>query len=131
MLYLIIMEITDSKLVDGKGLILRKSVKKGENVFVLSGKIADHPTRESIHIGNNKHIYDEYGIFINHSFMPNIYISDINIIALKDIEVNEEIAFNYNDTEMKMAAPFYVDDKLVDGNGNENDNENENENYAS
>jgi hypothetical protein len=125
------MEIKDSTIVSGKGVFTVASYKKGDIVYTLSGEISSSPTRESIHIGNNRHIYDSVGIFINHSFMPNIYISDINIIALKDIEVNEEIAFNYNDTEMKMAAPFYVDDKLVDGNGNENDNENENENYAS
>jgi len=109
------MEITDSKLVDGKGLILRKSVKKGENVFVLSGKIADHPTRESIHIGNNKHIYDEYGIFINHSFDPSVRIESVNVVALKDLHDGDEITFNYNDTEINMADTFHVGDTFVCG----------------
>ena len=109
------MEITNSKLVDGKGLILRKSVKKGENVFVLSGKIADHPTRESIHIGNNKHIYDEYGIFINHSLEPTVRIECLEVVALKDLHDGDEITFNYNDTEINMADTFHVGDTFVCG----------------
>ncbi len=109
------MEVADSKLVNGKGLILKKSVKKGEIVFVLSGRIFNHPTRESIHIGNNKHIYDEYGIFINHSFEPTVRIESINVIALKDLHDGDEITFNYNETEINMANTFYVDDVLVSG----------------
>ena len=109
------MEIANSKLVDGKGVILRKSVKKGEIVFVLSGRIFNQPTRESIHIGNNKHIYDEYGIFINHSFDPSVRIENINVIALKDLHDGDEITFNYNETEINMANTFYVDNVLVSG----------------
>ena len=44
------MEIRESKTIDGKGLFVTKSFKKGEIVFVLTGEIFDHPTRESIHI---------------------------------------------------------------------------------
>ena len=109
------MEVADSKLVDGKGLILRKSVKKGEIVFVLSGRIFDHPTRESIHIGNNKHIYDEYGIFINHSFEPSVRIEGLNVVALKDLQDGHEITFNYNETEINMANSFYLGDVFVSG----------------
>ena len=109
------MEITNSKLVDGKGLILRKSVKKGEIVFILSGEIADHPTRESIHIGDNKHIYDENGIFINHSFEPTVRIDGYNVVALMDINDGDEISFNYNDSEINMANTFQMGDVLVCG----------------
>jgi len=97
------MEIKPSTLNNGKGLYTTKSVKKGDVVFILKGEIFSQPTRESIHIGNNQHIYDEYGIFINHSFTPNIYID------------HTELAFNYNDTEINMAAPFYVNDITVCG----------------
>ena len=109
------MEISNSKLVSGKGLILRKSVKKGENVFVLSGKIADHPTRESIQIGNNRHIYDEYAIFINHSFEPTVRIECLEVVALTDLKDGDEITFNYNDTEINMADTFHVGDTFVCG----------------
>ena len=109
------MEITNSNLVDGKGLILRKNVKKGEIVFTLSGKMLDHPTRESIHIGDNKHIYDENGIFINHSFEPTVHIDGYNVRALMDLTDGDEISFNYNDSEINMANTFQAGDVLVCG----------------
>ena len=39
------------------GLFTKKSYKKGDTIFVLEGTVFDAPTRETIHIGNNKHIY--------------------------------------------------------------------------
>ena len=107
------MEIKEGE--TGKGLFATKNYSKGEIVHTLTGKIFDHPTRESIHIGNNKHIYDEYGIFINHSFTPNILIDGYSMVALSDIQANDELTFNYNDTEINMANPFTIDDILVNG----------------
>lgn len=109
------MEIVRSTLHNGKGLVLRKSVKTGNTVFKLSGKIFDHPTRESIHIGDNKHIYDENGIFINHSFEPTVFIDGYNVVALIDLNDGDEITYNYNDNEINMANTFYVGDILVCG----------------
>jgi hypothetical protein len=109
------MEIANSTKNEGKGLILRKSIKKGEIVFILSGKIFDNPTRETIHIGNNKHIYDEHGIFINHSFEPTVYIDCCNVVALMDLNDGDEITFNYNDSEINMANTFSIGDILVSG----------------
>ncbi len=113
------MEIRNSDNINGKGLFSTKKYMKGDIVHILSGEIYDNPTRYTIHIGNNKHIHDEYGIFINHSFNPNICINNNNVIALVDINVNDELMFNYNDSELKMASPFYVNNILVNGK-NEN-----------
>jgi hypothetical protein len=110
------MEIRDSKLTGEKGLFSTKSYEKGEIIYILSGEIFDKPTRETIHIGNNQHIYDKNGIYINHSFNPNIVVRGKQLIALCDINIDEEILFNYNDTEINMANPFYVDNILVCGN---------------
>ena len=110
------MEIKEGK--TGKGLFATKNYSKGDIVHTLIGEIFDHPTRESIHIGNNKHIYDEYGIFINHSFTPNILIDGYSMVALSDIQTNDELTFNYNDTEINMANPFTIDDILVNGKKN-------------
>jgi hypothetical protein len=109
------MEIRYSKLTGEKGLFSTKKYKKGELLYILSGDIFDKPTRETIHIGGNKHIYDKYGIYINHSFNPNICIRGSELIALCDIEIDDELFFNYNDTEINMANPFYVNDILVCG----------------
>lgn len=109
------MEIKNSTISGEKGLFSTKKYVKGDIVHVLSGDIYNNPTRETIHIGDNKHIYDEYGIFINHSFCPNIYVNGRELVALCDIDINDEIVFNYNDTEINMAKPFYVDNILVSG----------------
>jgi SET domain-containing protein len=100
---------------EGKGLFSTKEYKKNEIVFVLKGEIFSSPTRESIHIGNNKHIYDECGIFINHSFQPNIRIDNVNVVALQDIQEDDELTFNYNENEINMASPFVVDGITVSG----------------
>jgi len=102
------MEVRDSKIIGEKGLFATKNYIKGETVYILSGKVYDNPTRETIHIGNNIHLHDSnYGIYINHSFNPNIYVNGYELVALCDIMINDELLFNYNDTEINMANPFY------------------------
>ena len=97
------------------GLYATKNYDKGSTVRVLKGKLFSHPTRETIHIGDNQHIYDKYGIFINHSFSPNVEIVGTSVIALVDIEIGDEIMFNYNNSEVNMCSPFYVDNVYVCG----------------
>jgi hypothetical protein len=109
------MEIRESENTKGKGLFATKSYNKGEIVFTLTGIISDIPSRESIHIGDNKHILDSFGMFINHSFDPNIFIDKYQVVAIKDIVKNEELVFNYNETEVNMSCPFLVDNILVKG----------------
>lgn len=109
------MEIRNSVITGEKGLFSTKKYKKNELVYILSGDIYDKPSRETIHIGNNKHIYDKYGIYINHSFNPNIKIDGCNVIAVCDINIDEELFFNYNDSEINMAVPFYVNNIYVCG----------------
>jgi SET domain-containing protein len=108
------MEINDTP-SHGKGVFATIPYKAGDLVFILSGPIHDHPTRETIHIGNDRHIYDEYGKFINHSFVPTIRIEGERVVAATDIFIGDELCFNYNETELKMSSPFYVDDVLVGG----------------
>ena len=109
------MEIKKSNYINGLGLFVSTSYNKDDIVYVLDGVVLDYPTRESIHIGNNKHIIDKFGSFINHSFNPNIKIDGKNVVALKNIEIGEEICFNYNDSEINMACPFLVNDMMVCG----------------
>jgi len=109
------MEIRDSETNGGKGLFSTRDYSKGQIIYVLTGEIYDKPTRETIYIGENKHIYDKYGIYINHSFNPNIYIDKNRVIALNKINKDEELMFNYNDNEINMANPFYVNYILVCG----------------
>ena len=103
------MEVKFNLKIDGNGLYATKKYLKYEIIYVLSGQIFDEPSRETIYIGDGRHIYDNFGIFINHSFTPNVYIDNFNIIALTDIEEGHEITFDYNKNEITMASPFYED----------------------
>lgn len=109
------MEVKFNALINGQGLYATKVYLKGDTVFTLSGVCFYKPSRETIHIGNNIHILDDCGQFINHSFEPSTFINGYKVIALRDIEPNDEITFNYNDTELLMASPFNVDGKYVCG----------------
>ena len=110
------MEIKNIGNTNEKGLFATKKYTKDERVHTLIGEIYDKPTRETIRIGYDRHIYDNYGIFINHSFNPNIYIIYSEIFALQDINIGDELVFNYNENEGTMANPFYVDGIFVCGN---------------
>ena len=100
------MEIKINNTIGEFGLYATKDYSIGSTIFTLSGEIVDHPTRESIHIGNNKHIHDEYGIYMNHSFNPSTKIDEKNVIAIKFICSGDELTFNYNESEINMAHPF-------------------------
>jgi hypothetical protein len=109
------MDIRNSIITGEKGLFSTKKYKQNEVLHILSGDIYDKPLRETIHIGNNKHIYDKYGIYLNHSCTPNINIVGDKLVAARDIEIDEELFFNYNDTEINMACPFYDNNILICG----------------
>ena len=109
------MEVKFNPALGEMALYATKCYAKDEVIFVLTGITFDHPTRESIHIGNNVHIYDEYGIFMNHSFNPTTKINKYEVVALVDIREGDELTFNYNETEVNMASPFIVDGVEVCG----------------
>ena len=109
------MDIKYIERIKGNGLIAKKKYKKNTIIHVLSGEIRSKPNRYTIEIGKNKHILDKYGIYMNHSFTPNTVIDGLNVIALKDIEINDEITFNYNENETNMVCPFISDNILVSG----------------
>lgn len=98
-----------------KGLFSKDSYTKDQIIYRLTGQIFDCPLRETIHIGNNVHIYDQFGAYINHSFEPNICIVGNNIMAKTDIEADTELCFDYNESELLMASPFMIGDRLVQG----------------
>jgi len=110
--------------IKGLGLCTDHCIFRNEVVFELQGVEYDHPKRETIHVGNNIHIWDESGIYMNHSFQPTTRIEGYKVIALRDIEKDEELTFNYNDSEINMACPFSVENKEVIGRTVISSNEN-------
>ena len=109
------MEIKQSSVNEGLGLHSTSFHKKGDIIFTLTGSINTYPTRESIYIGNGQHIYDEWGIYMNHSFIPTTRIDGANVYAVDDILPGSELSFNYNESEITMAEPFDVNGVNVCG----------------
>ena len=109
------MQVNNCERVGGKGLFSLKFVPKGDIVFVLTGTIKDTPCKYSIEIGQNQHILDSKGVFMNHSFNPSCKIDGKNVIAVKNILIGDELCFNYNKNETHMACPFKVNGVEVKG----------------
>ncbi len=94
--------------IHGLGVFTTADIKKGKILFKLKGKILDFPTRTSIQIGKYQHIEDQIGAHMNHSCQPNakLYKRSHTFKSTKNIKKGEEITFNYNQNEDKLAAPF-------------------------
>ncbi len=89
-------------------MFTKKIIKKGEVVFHFNGKIDDdeHTNPESLQIDENKFLEStlKFDDFLNHSCEPNCYIDwqDLNLVALKDIQIGKELSFNYNTAEYDL-----------------------------
>jgi SET domain-containing protein len=98
-------------------VIATKKILKGEFILKLQGTISASPNKYSIQIGEQEHLLafsdnpqDELSAFrfINHNCSPNSYfdIPNRSLIALKNIDINEEVIYHYCTTEFEMASPF-------------------------
>ncbi|MBI4945354.1 MAG: SET domain-containing protein [Bacteroidetes bacterium] len=98
-------------------VIATKKILKGEIILKLQGNASSFPDKYSIQTGEKEHLFpfsenpqDESSAFrfINHSCSPNSYfdVPNKSLIALKDIDINEEVFFHYCSTEYEMASPF-------------------------
>jgi hypothetical protein len=109
------MEVKLNTKLNEEGLYATTSYKRNKIVFTLSGEEFDKPTRETIHVGNNKHVYDKRGIYMNHNSNPTTFIDGYDVVALVDIESGMELTFDYNESEINMACPFVADGIMVKG----------------
>ena len=55
------------------------------------------------------------GIYMNHSFNPTTKIIGRNVVALCDIDIGDELNFNYNMSETNMSTPFDTPNGYVGG----------------
>ena len=105
-----------------RGLFADENFSKSNIILILRGNKFTKPTRTSIQI-RDKHIEHHEGGFMNHHCNPSakiLVIDDIEdaiVVAKRNILRGEEITFDYETTEEKMAAPFKCEchGKLIEG----------------
>jgi hypothetical protein len=95
----------------GRGVFAKQSFRPGQPILVLTGPVLDHA--EVLALGGDRAYAlqigpDAYldtmppGRFANHSCDPNAgLVNDRVLIALRPIEVGEEIRFDYSTTMSK------------------------------
>lgn len=88
----------------------RRFIANESIVEIASSVIYKSPSYLTIQIGDAQHIAiePEYLQFLNHSCDPNCFpdFDQRKLIALKKIEVGEELRYFYPSTEWSMDRPF-------------------------
>ncbi len=107
----VIAEIVQNTVTKQKSLHALVPFKKGKLVSKFSaGDTFTEPNYLTVQKGTNEHITLRplFLQYINHSCNPNVFFDTtaMELIALKDIEPNEEFSFFYPSTELDMAQPF-------------------------
>ena len=101
--------------VHGKGLgvFTNKNFRKEEIVIHFKADVVSHPkaSAEAVNIDDKFSLDTKWLVpeaFINHSCSANTKIDVIGFryIAIKNINKNEEITYNYNTTEYDMGNGF-------------------------
>ena len=97
--------------IHGNGIFAKKSIRKGEIVFIAKGKMEklylntkNLAMSNPDMIGVDKNIWLDpsllWGAYINHSCDPNAGIKGrVTFVALKNIKRGEEITFDYSISE--------------------------------
>jgi len=91
------------------GAFSKVRAKTGEKLFdikaIYEKKVPDMYT---IMIAPERHILVQGIERMNHECDPNVHVNiqQMGVFALKDIEVGDELTFNYLSTEYNMNSPF-------------------------
>jgi SET domain-containing protein len=94
--------------IDGFGVFTKKPILKGEMFYVVPvNKVSSIPVKMFAMIGDNRYVNDEVVLnWVNHSCNANTRLDlsgQLRLVALRNIEVDEEIACDYNETEIGGA----------------------------
>lgn len=92
-------------------LFALRSYQPGEIIADFSaGTISAEPTYLTVQVGVGKHITlePEFLQYINHGCDPNVFFNTttMQLVALKEIQQEEEMMFFYPSTEWKMTQTF-------------------------
>jgi hypothetical protein len=88
-----------------------RSFRPGEVIATFSaGTISAEPTYLTVQVGIRKHITldPEFLQYINHGCDPNVFFNTttMQVLALKNIGIEDEMTFFYPSTEWKMSQQF-------------------------
>ena len=104
-------EVIQNTITKQKSLHAIRPFQKEELICKFSaGKVFNSPNYLTVQTGVQEHItlVPQFLQYSNHSCNPNIFFdtTTMEVIALKDIEINEELCFFYPSTELDMSQPF-------------------------
>ncbi len=100
------------KLLNGQNaLFALRSYQPGEVIAdFFVGTISAEPTYLTVQVGFRKHItlQPEFLQYINHSCDPNVFFNTttMELVALKELQQEEEMVFFYPSTEWRMTQSF-------------------------
>ena len=98
--------------LDGqKSFFATRAFKAGDVICSIStGRILSQPTYLTVQLNDTEHfmLQPEHLQYINHSCNPNVCFdtTTMEVIALRAIEVGDELGYFYPSTEWDMAQPF-------------------------
>lgn len=101
-----------------RGVVALKPLAPGDVALPVTGVPVRRPTRTSIQVGEGEHLdvppdlapeeveREHPWQFLNHACDANARLVGRSIVAVRAIAPGHEITFNYNATEIELAAPF-------------------------
>src|SRR5688500_5344824 len=107
----IIAEVRQKLSNNQNALFALKSYQPGDLIAHFgAGSISKEPTYLTVQVGHDKHITLQPAFlqYINHSCEPNVFFntSTMQLVALKEVGMDDEFTFFYPSTEWKMNQPF-------------------------
>jgi len=104
-------DIVENSNTQQKSLHASATFNAGETICKFSAATElENPTYLTVQIGINKHITlsPSFIQYINHSCEPNVFFntSTMELIALKQIAIGNELVFFYPSTEWDMTQSF-------------------------
>lgn len=106
-----IVEVVLNKNTNQKLLRSLVVFKKGDVITPFFAKsVFEKPNYLTVQIDHNKHIElaPDFLQYTNHSCSPNVFYNTttMQLIAIEEIKIGDEICFFYPSTEIDMAQPF-------------------------
>ncbi len=104
-------DVLQNNITNEKSLHTTKAFKKNEVLCNFSGgAVSTTPTYLTVQTGLNEHItlQPEFLQYCNHSCEPNCFFdtTSFELVALKDINIGDELTFFYPSSEWNMDQPF-------------------------